>query len=155
MKLKRIGVVGQDERGLFIAIDEDYRSALIGLEGFSHIQVLWWADQVDDPEMRRICTLDKPYTNGPDCLGIYATRSPMRPNPIALSLISVIDVDVDKGVIRTTYIDSAIETPIVDIKPYLPCQDRPLESTAPSWSAMLPKSLEESADYDWQSYFNF
>lgn len=155
MKLKSIGTVQADEKGLLLKIDEAYKACLIGLEGFSHVQVIWWANQLDDEHVRTTCTVEKPYKPGPDVLGIFATRSPMRPNPICTTVISVADLHIDSGEIRTWYIDADVDTPVIDIKPYLPCSDKPENVQVPKWSAMLPDSIEASADFDWESYFNF
>ena len=155
MKLKKIGTIKEDNDGLYIQIDEPYKNALIGLEGFSHLHILWWADQLDQPDMRSITTVDKPYKPGPELLGIFATRSPLRPNPICTTIITVTDLSVSTGIIRTWYIDGEPETPVLDIKPYLPCSDYPTTTSSPEWSTMLPKSIEASAEFDWDNYFNF
>lgn len=155
MKLKKIGTIKEDKYGLYIQIDDPYKNALIGLDGFSHLHVLWWADQLDIPDMRSITTVDKPYKPGPELLGIFATRSPLRPNPICTTIITVTDLNVSTGIIRTWYIDGEAETPVLDIKPYLPCSDYPTTTSSPEWSSMLPKSIEASAEFDWDNYFNF
>ena len=155
MELKKIGTIKEDKNGLYIQIDDPYRKALIGLDGFSHLHILWWADQLDMPEMRTITTTEKPYKPGPDLLGLFATRSPLRPNPICTTIITVTDLNTSSGIIRTWYIDGEPGTPVVDIKPYLPCADHPATTTAPTWSAHLPETIEASAEFDWDSYFNF
>jgi tRNA-Thr(GGU) m(6)t(6)A37 methyltransferase TsaA len=155
MELKQIGSVAADEKGLFIQLEKEYRDALIGLEGFSHVHIIWWADKLDTPEMRANLVLEKPYKPAPEELGVFATRSPVRPNPICTTTISVAGVDVEAGIIRTWYIDAEPGTPVLDVKPYLPCSDRPEKSQVPEWSAMLPETIEESATFDWESYFNF
>ena len=63
-----------------ISIDAGYRGALAGINGFSWINVIWWAHLLDSPEQRSIVEVEKPYREGPDRLGIFATRSPLRPN---------------------------------------------------------------------------
>lgn len=155
MKLKEIGIIKKDEKGLYVQIHAEYQDALIGLDGFSHVQVLWWANQLDALEFRTQYTVEKPYKPAPDVLGIFATRSPMRPNPICATIISVSELKKEDGVIRTWYIDAEEGTPILDIKPYLPCSDRPSHSNAPEWSAVLPDTIEGSATFDWGNYFNF
>ena len=60
-------VVGAD--GFTLAIDEAYRPALTELEGFSHINVLWWADQVDDPMLREVTIAERPYRDAPAAIG--------------------------------------------------------------------------------------
>lgn len=86
--------------------------------------VLWWCDRVDTKECRNETVCKKPYTKGPEMIGIFATRSPVRPNPIALSAVPVLGIDAAAGVIRVAYIDADDCTPVLDIKPYLPCTER-------------------------------
>lgn len=154
MELKTIGKISTEQR-FEIRINEGYKEALTEIDGFGHLVVLWWANQVDNPELRKVVTTEKPYKKGPDTIGIFATRSPVRPNPICMSIINVEDVDYDRGIIYTSYIDAENETPILDIKPYYPCSDIVRETIQPEWCAGLPSCIEDSADFDWSSYFNF
>ena len=57
-------------------------------------------------------------------MGIFATRAPLRPNPIALSTAEVLDIDQANGILRLAYIDALDGTPVLDIKPYTPSLDR-------------------------------
>ena len=66
---------------LYIALDNQYLPALEGLEGFSHIQVYWGFSSCDNDVTRT----KRPCTHCPSVLGTFATRSPERPNPVALS----------------------------------------------------------------------
>jgi len=95
----------------------------------------------------------KPYRKGPDLLGIFSTRSPMRPNPIALSVAAVVGVDMEQGLIRLAYIDAEDGTPVLDIKPYLPCSDRVSRVQTPGWCSHWPQSMEGSATFDWPAEF--
>ncbi|AKL94742.1 hypothetical protein CACET_c12770 [Clostridium aceticum] len=154
MELKLIGKIN-NKHSFEIKIDETYKEALTGINGFSHLLVLWWADQVDNLECRKITTVEKPYKKGPDNIGIFATRSPLRPNPICMSIIDVKGIDYDQGIIYTSYIDAEDGTPILDIKPYYPCSDVVREAALPEWCEGLPSCIEDSADFDWSNYFNF
>lgn len=154
MELKIIGKVNNED-GFTIIIKEQIKEALEGLDGFSHLVVLWWADQVDDPEFRNILTTEKPYKNGPDNIGILATRSPLRPNPICMSIIDVQSIDYEKGIIYTSYIDADEGTSVLDIKPYYPCSDIVRDVGLPNWCDDLPRCIEDSADFDWSNHFNF
>ncbi|MDF2596274.1 MAG: hypothetical protein K0R69_2615 [Clostridia bacterium] len=154
MELKVIGEVNTNQ-GFKIYIEEDYKEALTAMDGFGHLVVLWWADQVDNPDLRRTRTIEKPYKTGPDTLGIFATRSPLRPNPICMSIVDVKGIDYDCGIIYTSYIDAEDGTPVLDIKPYYPCSDVVREAKMPVWCAGLPSCIEESVSFDWSHYFNF
>jgi tRNA-Thr(GGU) m(6)t(6)A37 methyltransferase TsaA len=90
------------------------------LDGFSHINVLWWCHKCDSEEARNILEVKKPYRKAPDIIGVFATRSPVRPNPIALTAVQVIGIDHAAGTIQLAYIDADDGTPVLDIKPYTP-----------------------------------
>ncbi len=154
-KLKTIAEVLQ-KGGLFqIVMDPEYRDGLIELEGFSYIQVLWWAHQTDSEEMRKLLMFEKPYCKGPEKVGVFATRSPVRPNPVAVTAVSVISIDRDRGIITVPYIDADPGTPVLDIKPYHPCTERVREVSVPAWCNHWPEWLEDSADFPWEEEFNF
>lgn len=153
--LNQIGTVHCGADGFSIVVAPEYREALTGLEGFSHVQVLWWFDKCDDAAQRAVLTIDKPYTNGPDVMGTFATRSPQRPNPIAVSPSYVTYLDIENGVIGLAWIDAMDGTPVLDIKPYTPSADRVENPEVPDWCAHWPQSIEESGDFDWESEFNF
>ncbi|TYQ12717.1 UNVERIFIED_CONTAM: tRNA-Thr(GGU) m(6)t(6)A37 methyltransferase TsaA [Acetivibrio alkalicellulosi] len=152
MELLKIGRINGNNS---FEIDKEYKDALMGIDEFSHLIVVWWADHVDNPDLRKIMSSEKPYKNGPDSIGILATRSPLRPNPICISIIDVKSIDFDLGIIYTSYIDAENGTPILDIKPYYPCTDLVKEYKLPKWCDGLPNCIEDSADYDWSNFFNF
>ena len=117
-QLQPIGRVEAGDDGFAIVVDEPYRDALIGLEGFSHINVLMWFHLLDSPESRSVMVAERPYRDAPDRLGMFATRSPMRPNPIALTAVPVLSIEVEGGRITIPFIDAEAGTPVLDIKPY-------------------------------------
>lgn len=88
-------------------------------------------------------------------MGIFATRSPIRPNPIALTAVEIIHVDYQSGIIQIAYIDANDGTPVLDIKPYTPNLDRVETPVVPEWCSHWPKSLEESGTFAWEQEFNF
>ena len=151
--LDAIGCVTTDEGGFSLVIDEPYRPALAELDGFSHINVLWWCHLLDEPKYRDMTVAERAYRDAPEEIGIFATRSPARPNPIALSAVPVMSIDVSKGVIRIPWIDADDGTPILDIKPYHPAVDRIREVSVPAWCAKWPQWYEDSATFDWGAVF--
>ena len=151
--LNPIGRVVLGEDGFSIAIEKPYRKALSGLDGFSHLIVLFWCHYLDAPEYREMVVADKPYKAGPDQVGIFATRSPARPNPIAITPVPVLGIDHDNGVIRIAYIDAEPDTPVLDIKPYVPAIDRIRDTAVPQWCADWPAWYEDSATFDWGAVF--
>lgn len=153
--LKPIGKIINHQDGMHIALDKLYLPALQGLEGFSHIQVLWWFSGCDNEASRNNLYEKRPYTHGPEIMGTFATRSPERPNPIALSCAQITYIDQENAVIGLAYIDADDDSPVLDIKPYIPSLDRVDAPVVPQWCRHWPKSCEESGDFDWESEFNF
>ncbi len=149
--MEPVGYIRSREDGFCLELDEKYAPALKELDGFSHINVLWWCHLWD--EYREIVEAPKPYTNGPEMVGIFATRSPVRPNPIALTTVAVTNIDHERGVIHLPYIDADNGSPVLDIKPYYPSEDRVKNVTVPTWCAHWPQWYEESADFDWAAEF--
>ena len=155
LQVKPIGTIRVNEDGIFIEVDTQYVPALKALEGFSHLNIIWWFSDFDTEEMRNIHEVPKPYKKSPDTMGIFATRSPVRPNPIALSTVQVIGIDYKKGIIRIPYIDANDRSPLLDIKPYTPSLDRIEKPNVPDWCKHWPISAEKSANFDWSNEFNF
>lgn len=95
-------------------------SALRGLEEYSHIWLLWLFSE--SPVGRFMPTVRPPRLGGNRRMGVFATRSPNRPNPIGLSAVRLEGISFDKKlgpVIEVSGIDTVSGTPILDIKPYL------------------------------------
>ena len=155
MKLREIGHAECDGGEFKVVLDEPYRAGLRGLEGFSHVQVVWWFNGCDNDADRGVLTIEKPYTKGPEEMGTFATRSPERPNPIAISTCAVKKIDAEKGVVMLDYFDAFTGTPILDLKPYTPSVDKVDKPTVPAWCAHWPKNYEESGDFAWEKEFNF
>jgi tRNA (adenine37-N6)-methyltransferase len=151
--LSPLGYIRSAADGFILEIKPEYREAMTGLQGFSHINVLWWSHLLDNPQSRKVMTCQKPYIKSPEYLGIFATRSPMRPNPICLSVSQVLDIDETNGRIVLAYLDAEDGTPILDIKPYLPCTDRVKNVSTPAWNAHWPAWYEDSGTFNWAAEF--
>lgn len=150
-----IGKMNVNKGEFSIQIEKKYIPALCGLQGFDHLQIVWWFDRVDNEENRSVYQMGAPYKNAPEVLGIFATRSPMRPNPIAISTVHVLNINYETGFITLPYIDGMDETPVLDIKPYTPSIDRVEHPNVPTWCTHWPKNVETSGDFDWENEFNF
>jgi tRNA (Thr-GGU) A37 N-methylase len=153
LDLTPIGTVCIGDAGFALEIEEAYRPGLTELGGFTHVNVLWWADQVDDPMLREVTIAEQPYRNAPEVVGIFATRSPVRPNPIALTAAQLLSVDIDAGRVQIAYIDAEDGSPVLDLKPYLPATDRVRDARYPDWAASWPQWYEDSATFDWGAVF--
>lgn len=152
--IKPIGRVLHKNGQFIIKLEKEFIPALTNIEGFSHLQIIWWGNLCDQPDFRQITTVKKPYTAGPETLGIFATRSPQRPNPVLSTTVSVAGIDMQKGEIFTYYIDAEPETPVLDIKPYH-LSERIKQCSVPGWCKHWPAWWEDAADFNWQKEFNF
>lgn len=155
LEVNPIGKIMNGEDGAYIEVLPQYIPALQALEGFSHLQMIWWFSDFDTPEARQVIEAPQPYKNAPEVMGIFATRSPVRPNPLALSTVEVIHIDYEKGLIELTYTDANDQTPVLDLKPYTPSIDRVENPRVPAWCSHWPKNVETSGDFPWEEEFNF
>ena len=124
---RQSGLVGLTSR---IVFEENYadENALRGLEEFTHIWLIWGFSEVEggfSPTVR------PPRLGGNVRKGVFATRSPFRPNPLGLSAVKL--VDIKRGVITVSGADLMNGTPIYDIKPYLPYVDS-IPNAANGWA---------------------
>ncbi|WP_312940116.1 tRNA (N6-threonylcarbamoyladenosine(37)-N6)-methyltransferase TrmO [Oscillibacter sp.] len=110
----------------------EYRNpdALRGLEGFSHLWLIWQFSE----SMRQSWspTVRPPRLGGNARMGVFATRSPFRPNPIGLSCVKLLGIEehqADGCVLRVGGADLMDGTPILDVKPYVPYVDAHPEAT--------------------------
>lgn len=150
-----IGAIRSDAAQTQLVLDRQYADALTGLEGFSHVQILWWFSQNDPQADASPWVEASPYRNGPTRLGTFATRSPMRPNPIALSCAQVLAIDKERATLTLAWLDALGGSPVLDIKPYTPSLDRVEAPAVPAWCAHWPNSIEASGDFDWSTVFTF
>lgn len=115
-----------DELEATIIFEPEYRNpdALRGIEEYSHLWLLWQFSECMDKEWSP--TVRPPRLGGNKRMGVFATRSPFRPNPIGLSSVKLLGVEKTEKygcVLRVAGADLLDGTPIYDIKPYLPYVD--------------------------------
>ena len=142
-----------------IIFEPEYRNAdaLRGLEGFSHIWLLWDFSEAHRENEGWSPTVRPPRLGGNKRMGVWATRSPFRPNHIGLSSVRLINIspNTPEGpVLEVSGADLMDGTPIYDIKPYLPFTDSHPEATGgfaqeqneaiEPLLVQLPESLEQS-----------
>ena len=99
-----------------VEVDADYVAGLKDVAGYTHLILLYWLDQAGAPAL----VFTPPNDTEPR--GLFATRTPRRPNPIGLSVVKLEGFDAP-GVLRVRYLDCVDGTPLLDIKPYLPSTD--------------------------------
>jgi tRNA-Thr(GGU) m(6)t(6)A37 methyltransferase TsaA len=136
-----VGYIRRNGNDIHLEILEAYRPALKQLEHFSHVIVFWWFSEFQDDEYRQITQGEPPY-DAP-VTGVFASRSPVRPNPIGLTTAKILKVDHNKGVVKIANIDAFDNTPIIDLKAYIPICDRVKEASVPEWFAGWPEWMPE------------
>jgi tRNA-Thr(GGU) m(6)t(6)A37 methyltransferase TsaA len=112
-----------------IVINERWVDGLEGLDEFSHVVVLFWLDRPRGTEtplkVHPEAKQDLPL------VGLFATRTPHRPNPIGMTTVKLLRVEDDTLHVRG--IDAFDGTPVLDVKPYLIRGDLEAEASVPSW----------------------
>lgn len=124
-----------------IVFEPEYRvqEAVRGLEEFSHLWMIWEFSETARDSWSP--TVRPPRLGGNQRLGVFATRSPYRPNPIGLSCVKLDHIEIDSSlgpVIHVRGADLMDGTPIYDIKPYLPYADSHPEAIA-GFAAQKPE----------------
>lgn len=133
------GLVPSATAELILAPPFDSSEALRDLEGFSHVWVLFYFDRSAGQSWSP--TVRPPRLGGNARTGVFATRSPFRPNPIGLSLVELLGVIDEPGRrgLRLGSHDLVDGTPVLDIKPYLPYADAPASPRVPAAYAQPPE----------------
>jgi tRNA-Thr(GGU) m(6)t(6)A37 methyltransferase TsaA len=115
-----------------VVVDPAYEAGLQDLEGFSHLYLLYHFHRAAPMRLRVVPFFDSREH------GIFATRSPSRPNPIGLSIVELLEVRGNRLTVRG--IDVLDGTPLLDIKPYIDAFDR-VEESRSGWLASSPEEI--------------
>lgn len=127
-----VGQVEKREDATRIRIFEPFADALLGLDEWSHVNVLYWFDKNDVPERRSILRVHPRGDRENPLTGVFACRAPVRPNLLALTVCRILGVE--GGVVTVDSIDAFDGTPVVDLKPFTPA-DMPAEGVrVPDWA---------------------
>jgi len=111
----------------------EYADGLKDLDGFSHVILLFHLHQVREAKLRVVPFLDS------EPRGVFATRTPSRPNPIGLSIVRLLRVD--GCTLHLGNLDTLDGTPLLDLKPYVPGFDRPARARA-GWLQAKQKGVK-------------
>ena len=135
----KISKVGERHRLQITAGDKE---GLETLSQLKYIRVFWWFDRFDKPAYRRAVTCEPPYENAP-LTGVFASRSPVRPNPIAMTLCKVMGVVGDE--IEVMGLDCLDHTPLIGLMAYGGRKEQVENYRVPQYLAHWPKwkSFEE------------
>ncbi|MBL7062499.1 MAG: tRNA (N6-threonylcarbamoyladenosine(37)-N6)-methyltransferase TrmO [Dehalococcoidia bacterium] len=113
-----------------IIVNEDQKEALSLIEEFSHVIVLYWMHKVS-PSQRLVMRVHPRGRQDLPLVGVLASRSPARPNPIGVSTVTLLERR--DNVLKVMGLDAADGTPVLDIKPYIPGYDSPAKAETPDW----------------------
>jgi len=105
-----------------IIVERKYNKALHGIKDFSHLFVICWLHLADTDDYRKVLRV-RPVRIDPKLpeQGVFASRSPIRPNPLSLTVVRLLDIR--GGILTVDGMDTIDGTPVVDIKPYSPVSD--------------------------------
>jgi tRNA-Thr(GGU) m(6)t(6)A37 methyltransferase TsaA len=126
---KNMDVARERGGGGTLEIDDSYRPGLEGLEDFSHVAILTWLDRSP-----RNLILQKPRHTS-IAKGVFALRSPARPNPVGFHVARIVALDAAAGRITLDAIDVLDGTPVIDVKPYFASTDSIPDASSGSGSA--------------------
>lgn len=112
-----------------IIVKSEFVQALDGISSYSHLFVLFWLNQIKDDERKTLKVHPRGKTDLP-LSGVFAVRTMLRPNPIGLTIVEI--VDVHSNVLTIKGLDAYNGTPVLDIKPYDPW-DVVENPKVPSW----------------------
>jgi tRNA-Thr(GGU) m(6)t(6)A37 methyltransferase TsaA len=126
-----VGAVAKKEEATWIEIFEPYCDALLGLEGFSHIQVLFWFHENDTADRRKTLRVHPRGDKKNPLTGVFATHSPLRPNLIGLTICKI--KSIRDRCIEIEDIDAFDGTPVIDVKCYIPDSTSRSDMRVPDW----------------------
>jgi tRNA-Thr(GGU) m(6)t(6)A37 methyltransferase TsaA len=135
--LRFIGKVEKaGEQEAEIRVLPEFYAGLKGVENFSHIIVLYWIHLHDNEEDRHVLLVYPRRHSVNVQVGVFACRSPVRPNPIGLCVSELVKVEGDLLTLKG--LDALEGSPVIDIKPYLPRADMMPDARTPEWTKQGP-----------------
>jgi tRNA-Thr(GGU) m(6)t(6)A37 methyltransferase TsaA len=148
--LKPIGVVRTEAVGdevkdktriSQIILRSELAEALEGIDDFSHLFVLFWLDEISDEQRKTLKVHPRSRKDLP-LLGIFATRTMLRPNPIGLTLVEL--VKAEGNVLTVRGLDAFDGTPVLDVKPF-DAWDTAKDARVPAWWTKLESEKAKSS----------
>lgn len=126
-----VGVVRKQGERAWIEVFDAYEDALLGLEGFSHLLVLFWFHENDTPQIRGTLRVHPRKDRANPLTGVFATHSPMRPNLIGLTRCRL--ESIAGTILHIDAIDARDGSPVIDIKCFIPGEPSMAEIRLPGW----------------------
>ncbi|MDI6811373.1 MAG: tRNA (N6-threonylcarbamoyladenosine(37)-N6)-methyltransferase TrmO [archaeon] len=137
--LRFIGVVERVEDKISIVrIFDEFCEGLKGLNTFSHLIILYWFHLREEEEERKVLKVVPRRHPGAPEVGVFASRSPSRPNPVGLCVGEL--VKMEGNILWMRGLDAFEGSPVIDIKPYIPRADAFPEAVVPEWALHGPKT---------------
>ncbi len=138
-KLHFIGIVEKaGEHEAKVSIFPEFCAGLKGVEGFSHLIILYWIHLRDTEEERRtLLVFPRKHAVNVET-GVFVCRSPSRPNPIGLCVVELLHID--ECILTVRGLDALEDSPIIDVKPYIPRADSVPNARVPEWTQHGPKT---------------
>ena len=130
--VRPIGHVEKKDGRTLIVLEKKHEAGLLGLDGWSHVHVFWWFDKNDTPHQRSMLQVHPRGDQKNPLTGVFACRSPFRPNLIGLTLCKI--VSVKENVVEVEEIDAFEGTPVLDLKPFTPGPDSATDVEVPDWA---------------------
>ena len=127
-----VGIIKKQGEKVAIEIYDTYKDAILGLDQFSHIIVFSWFHKNDTPEKRGRLRVHPRGNKANPLTGVFACRSPVRPNLIAISTCKILSIE--GNIIHIDTVDAFDGTPVIDIKPCMSKTDLTLEVRVPEWA---------------------
>ncbi|MBM3142752.1 MAG: tRNA (N6-threonylcarbamoyladenosine(37)-N6)-methyltransferase TrmO [Chloroflexi bacterium] len=113
-----------------IIIKEDLKEALSRIDEFSHIIVIYWMHKVP-PSQRSVIKVHPKANPDLPLVGVFASRSPARPNPIGITTVKLLERR--DNVLKVIGLDAIDGTPVLDVKPYIPGNNSSTGAKTPGW----------------------
>ncbi|MEX2721214.1 MAG: tRNA (N6-threonylcarbamoyladenosine(37)-N6)-methyltransferase TrmO [Candidatus Wukongarchaeota archaeon] len=134
-KVYPIGYVAKvwDEEKAKIKIKKEFAEGFERIEEFSHLIILYWFHLRDNSEHRTVLKVHPKRHPDAPIVGVFSSRSPSRPNPIGLCIVKILEIGRNYEYIDVEGLDALEDSPIIDIKPYIPLRDTIPKATIPHW----------------------
>lgn len=121
-----------------LVIYDPWCEVLDGIEGFSHILVLYWPHLIE-PERRNLRKIHPMGRKDLPLQGIFATRSPVRPNPVLVSTVPL--MKREGSVLTVKGLEAVDGSPLIDIKPYMQAYHDVAKVRVPEWMHLVEREL--------------
>jgi len=131
-ELRFVGIVEDVGELSKVKIFPEFCLGLQRLNDFSHVIILYWFHLRDEENERRALTVTPKRHPGAPRVGVFASRSPSRPNPIGLCVAEL--VKIEECTLTVRGLDALQDSPIIDIKPYIPRADSIPNARVPEWA---------------------